>query len=86
MVDAYADGIITKDDCLKRAAALDQQARELRALLPVKAPAIDGRRMVKTLGEFFAGFEKRPFEKQREALRKAFQPFVVQNGTIPAPG
>jgi DNA invertase Pin-like site-specific DNA recombinase len=82
VVDAYADGIISKEDCARRTAALDQQARELRALLPAKAPALDARRTVKGVAEFFAGFEDQSFEDQRRTLRTAFKEFIVHNSTI----
>ena len=71
MVDGWEEGIITKADFVKRTAALDQQARELRILLPVKAVA-----------EFFAGFEDQPFDDQRHLLRTAFKEFVMDNSTI----
>lgn len=83
VVDGWQDGVITKADFMKRTAALDQQARELRTLLPSKAPVLDARRTVKAIAQFFAGFEDQPFEDQRRMLRTAFKEFRVQNGAIP---
>jgi site-specific DNA recombinase len=83
VVDGWEEGIISKADFVKRTAALDQQARELRTLLPAKAPVLDARRTVKAIAEFFAGFEDQPFEDQRRVLRTAFKEFRVDNSAIP---
>ena len=83
VVDGWEEGIITKADFVKRTAALDQQARELRTLLPSKAPVLDARRTAKAVAEYFAGFEDQPFEDQRRSLRTAFKEFRVENGAIP---
>jgi hypothetical protein len=83
VVDGWEEGIIAKADFVKRTAALDQQARELRARLPSKAPALDARRTIKAVATFFAGFEDQSFEDQRRILRIAFKEFRVENGAIP---
>jgi DNA invertase Pin-like site-specific DNA recombinase len=80
--DAWQEGSISKESFQKRTKALDQQARELRILLPAKAPALDARRTVKAVAEFFAGFEDQSFADQRQVLRTAFKEFIVDNNTI----
>ena len=82
-MDGWEEGIITKADFVKRTAALDQQARKRGALLPTKAPALDARRTVKAVAEYFAGFEDQPFEDRRRVLRTAFKEFRVEKRAIP---
>ncbi len=82
LIDAYGEGTITKAEFQKRVDAVESDRRNIEALLPAKAPALDARRLVKAVVKYFAGFEHRPFEEQRQILRAAFRQFSVENGAI----
>src|SRR5262249_52990429 len=79
----WVEGSISKESFQKRIKALDEQARDLRALMPADAaPALDTRRTVQAVVEYFTRFEDQPFAEQRKALRKAFREFLVDNCAI----
>lgn len=82
LIELYTDGDLTKEEYRKRADALATERRSIDAMLPTEAPALDSRRLVKALAKYFAGFEQRPFEEQRQILRTAFRRFTVQNDAI----
>lgn len=82
LVELYTDGDLTKEEYRKRSDVLTTERRSIEALLPVEAPALDARRLVKALATYFAGFEDRPFEQQRQILRTAFRQFTVQNEAV----
>jgi hypothetical protein len=81
-VDLAVDGIIAKDELRERLAKLDNEARELRALLPVPAPAMDSRRVIEALARAFLEFGLLPFAEKRNILTRVFREFVIEGGGI----
>jgi DNA invertase Pin-like site-specific DNA recombinase len=83
-IDQFDKDRITEREFEQKMDAVAQAKRGIEALLPAKAPALDAKRLVKAIVKYFASFEHRPFEEQRQILRVAFKKFIVENGTIPA--
>jgi hypothetical protein len=75
------EGLYDVAQAKRRLAAVEEQSRELRALLPAPA-AIDIRRVAQALAHAFAGFARRPFAEKQALLRKAFRESVVGSRTI----
>jgi hypothetical protein len=82
LINLYADGAISKAEFHQRIDALEQAKRDLDALLPANAPALDARQTARAVAEFFVGFEDQSFEHQRRTLRSAFKEFRIDNGAI----
>jgi DNA invertase Pin-like site-specific DNA recombinase len=85
IVDMRADGLIHREECSKRLAALDRELQTAQAAVPSSgAPAIDLKALARGLAGAFFAFASLPFEKKRDLLRRAIREIVVKDGAIPS--
>jgi DNA invertase Pin-like site-specific DNA recombinase len=76
------EGVYDAAEAKRRLAAVDDQARELRALVPAPALGVDDRELVRLIADAFVGFSALPFADKRTILQRAFKEFVIDNGGI----
>ena len=82
LIDLYTDGDITKAEYQKRLDAIEGDGK-IEAMLPTEAPALDAR-LVKALVKYFAGFEHRQFEEQRQIRTSHSAPAGAARAPRPA--
>ena len=85
ILEQRADGLITREKCNQRIAAIDGELYNLRrAAAPEPAPSgVDPRRIMAGFIRVFARFGKLPFADQRQLLEEAIRIITIADGAIP---
>jgi DNA invertase Pin-like site-specific DNA recombinase len=82
LLDMREAGEVTREEYKARMAKIEQEKRELEAMVPPPPVAYDAHRLVKAIAGAFRGFAKLPFAAQRELLRRAVGEITIQNRSI----
>jgi hypothetical protein len=75
--EMYAEGNLDRAQYKAKLAALDQEQRDLEALLPPAPPATDYEALAPAIADVFKGFDLLPFEDRRDLLRRGVQAIVI---------